>query len=49
MTVLYLPLIDSSPDEEETTLTYEIIQHIFMTRANEMEFHNDMDSQKKIC
>ncbi len=47
MVILYLPIIDD-PDEEGSTLTYEIIQNIFMTRTNEMEFQNDRDSQKKI-
>ena len=47
MTVLYLPLVDDQ-GEERSTITFEIIQEIFMTRNNEMEFQDDRDPQAKI-
>lgn len=47
MTVLYLPVVEGQ-DEERSTITFEIIEKIFLTRNNEMEFQDDMDSQTKI-
>jgi hypothetical protein len=47
MTVLYLPTTDDH-DEEDSTIPYKIIQEIFKSRINGMEFRNDRDSQKKI-
>jgi len=47
MTVLYLPVVDGQ-DEEMSTITFEVIQEIFMTRSNEMKFQDDRDPQTKI-
>ena len=47
MTVLYLPIVDVQ-DEEMPAITFEIIQKVFLTRNNEMEFQDDRDPQTKI-
>ena len=47
MTVPYLPVVDGQ-DEEKFTITFEIIQEIFMTRNNEIELQDDRDPQTKI-
>ena len=47
MTVPYLS-VDDGQDEERSTITFEVIQEIFMTRNNEMKFQDDMDPQAKI-
>ena len=47
MTALYLPVVEGQ-DEERPTITFEIIQEIFMIRNKEGEFQDDRDPQAKI-